>query len=348
MSIEELRANVANLRKKVEQTRAKQFSLNALRRAAGKVNASPCKFQCTRILKGHYGKIYALQWSGENENFLVSASQDGKLMIWNALTTNKRVAIPLRSSWVMSCAYSPDGSLVACGGLDNLCSVYRISDKDAGFVYRAATRELQQHEGYLSCCRFIDKNEIITSSGDATCILWDIETRQAKTVFTGHTGDVMAVALNTKDKEMRDTFVSGSCDSTAKLWDFRSGKAAIKTFTGHQSDINTVQWFPDNKCFGTGSDDSNIFLYDTRAYCTMNKYKIDENCGITAIDFSKSGKYLFAGYDEKPFSVVWDTLSSKKLQSLPGCTHRTSCLGVNLNGTALCTGSWDMELKVWA
>lgn len=344
-NIEELRQNVSNLRKKVESTREKQFNLNALQRAGAKVNASPCNFGNTRTLKGHYGKIYALQWSGDNANYLVSASQDGKLMIWNALTTNKRVAIPLRSSWVMSCAYSPDGSLVACGGLDNLCSVYRISDKDAGFVYRAATRELQQHEGYLSCCRFIDKDKIITSSGDATCILWDIETRQATTVFTGHTGDVMSVALNTNDKK---SFVSGSCDSTAKLWDFRTGKTAIKTFTGHQSDINTVQWFPDKTCFGTGSDDSNIYLYDTRAYCTMNKYKIESNCGITAIDFSRSGKYLFAGYDEKPYSVVWSTLSGKNLQTLPGCTHRTSCLGVNLDGTALCTGSWDMELKVWA
>ncbi|ETN85883.1 hypothetical protein NECAME_06197, partial [Necator americanus] len=27
-------------------------------------------------------------------------------------------AIPLRSSWVMTCAYAPSGSFVACGGND--------------------------------------------------------------------------------------------------------------------------------------------------------------------------------------------------------------------------------------
>ena len=32
------------------------------------------------------------------------------------------------------------------------------------------------HTGYLSCCRFIDDRQMITSSGDMTCAIWDIET----------------------------------------------------------------------------------------------------------------------------------------------------------------------------
>ena len=47
--------------------------------------------------------------------YLVSASQDGKLIVWDGYTTNKVHAIPLRSSWVMTCAYSPSGNFVACG-----------------------------------------------------------------------------------------------------------------------------------------------------------------------------------------------------------------------------------------
>lgn len=58
---------------------------------------------------------------------LVSASQDGKLIVWDSYTTNKVHAIPLRSSWVMTCAYAPSGSYVACGGLDNICSIYRYA-----------------------------------------------------------------------------------------------------------------------------------------------------------------------------------------------------------------------------
>lgn len=84
----------------------------------------------------------------------------------------------------MTCAYSASGDLVACGGLDNLCSVYKLSNgqnpQGTGPAPQKTFAELAQHEGYLSCCRFIGDNEIITSSGDSTCILWDVQTKVAK------------------------------------------------------------------------------------------------------------------------------------------------------------------------
>jgi len=117
-----------------------------------------------RILKGHFGKIYALHWSAADSRHLVSASQDGKLIIWNGFTTNKVHAIPLRSSWVMTCAYSPTGQFVACGGLDNLCSVYKMPSGSKGAESTATGQktygELAQHEGYLSCCRFVSDEQV--------------------------------------------------------------------------------------------------------------------------------------------------------------------------------------------
>ena len=78
-----------------------------------------------------------------------------------------------------------------------------------------ATKELAAHDGYLSCCRFVDEGTIITSSGDSTCILWDVERGEAKQTFDDHGGDVMSVSISPIEK---DVFVSGSCDSTAKVF----------------------------------------------------------------------------------------------------------------------------------
>jgi len=49
------------------------------------------KLRERKLLRGHFGKVYALQWCpGEgNDDKLVSASQDGKLIVWNGLTSNK-------------------------------------------------------------------------------------------------------------------------------------------------------------------------------------------------------------------------------------------------------------------
>lgn len=303
-----------------------------------------CTLRQRRILKGHFGKIYAMHWSTDSRH-LVSASQDGKLIIWNAFTTNKVHAIPLRSSWVMTCAYAPSGNLVACGGLDNICSLYRLpqGSKEAG--QQKTYGELSQHEGYLSCCRFIRDNEIITSSGDSTCILWDVETRAPTSCFIDHSGDVMSVSIY----DQKNLFVSGSCDASAKLWDHRCGnKHAVKTFNGHDSDINSVQFFPDGNAFGTGSDDSSCRLFDIRAYRQVNKYSQDMIlCGITSVAFSHTGKLLFAGYDDYN-CYVWDTQHSTYIDQLSGHDNRVSCLGVSDDGKALCTGSWDTLLKIWA
>merc|ERR1712088_1266052 len=183
-------------------------------------------------LRGHLAKVYAMHWSSEDSRNLVSASQDGKLIVWDSYSTNKVHAIPLRSSWVMTCAYAPSGSFVACGGLDNICSIYSLKTREGNV---RVSRELPGHTGYLSCCRFLDDNQIVTSSGDMTCALWDIETGQQCTTYTGHTGDVMSLSLAPDFR----TFVSGACDASAKLWDIRDGMCK-QTFPGHESDTNAV------------------------------------------------------------------------------------------------------------
>ena len=220
-----------------------------------------------KVLKGHLAKIYAMHWSTDRRH-LVSASQDGKLIIWDAYTTNKVHAIPLRSSWVMTCAYAPSGNYVACGGLDNICSVYNLSRAAEGPTRVA--RELSGHSGYLSCCRFINDRRVLSSSGDMTCMLWDVETGSKVTEFADHLGDVMSISINPTNQNV---FVSGACDAFAKLWDLRTGKA-VQTFAGHESDINAVQFFPDGQAFGTGSDDATCRLFDIRADREVNTYAV--------------------------------------------------------------------------
>ncbi|RXG55509.1 hypothetical protein Avbf_10515 [Armadillidium vulgare] len=221
-----------------------------------------------------------------------------QLIVWDSYTTNKVHAIPLRSKLGDDCAYAPSGSFVACGGLDNICSIYSA--------------------------------------------LWDIETGQQCTQFTGHTGDVMSLSLA---PNMR-TFVSGACDASAKLWDIREGMCR-QTFPGHESDINAVTFFPNGHAFATGSDDATCRLFDIRADQELAMYSHDNIiCGITSVAFSKSGRLLLAGYDDFNCNV-WDSMRTERAGVLAGHDNRVSCLGVTEDGMAVATGSWDSFLKIW-
>lgn len=296
-----------------------------------------------RYLKGHFGKVYAMHWASNSKD-LVSASQDGKLIVWNAMANTKSHVIPLRSSWVMTCAFEQSkGNMVAAGGLDNVCSIYKLDQPQ----FTRAHRELAGHEGYLSFCRFIDEGSILTASGDSTCLLWDIESGKSTQSFTDHSADVMSLSiLPDVDPNM---FVSGSCDSTAKIWDVRTGKCTM-TLRGHESDINSVILFPDAKTFGTGSDDSSCKIFDIRACGEVCEFKNEfVLCGVTSVAASRSGRFLFAGYDDYN-CLGWDLLGSptKNVFQLQGHDNRVSTVGVAPNGEALCTGSWDQQLKIWA
>jgi len=337
--VEQIKGQISKIR---EDKNGEQMNDIASQKGPLQEIRRPPSMKLRRTLKGHFGKVYAMHWSGDSQN-LISASQDGKLIIWNGLTTNKVQAIPLRSSWVMTCAFEQSkGNLVACGGLDNLCSVFQLQQAQPA----RAAKELAAHDGYLSCCRFIDEGHIATSSGDSTCIHWDIENGEVINTFSEHNGDVMSLAISPSNANV---FVSGSVDSTAKVWDIRSGKC-VQTHVGHESDINSVSFFPDGNAFGTGSDDSTCRMFDMRSYGEVNCFGHDKIlCGITSVAFSKSGRLLFAGYDDFN-TYIWDTLGdgNTSFQLQQPHDNRVSCLGVNPAGDALCTGSWDSLLKLWA
>ena len=85
-----------------------------------------------KLLRGHFGKVYCIDWTVDSEE-IVSCSQDAKILIWNVDTTHKRVAIPLMTAWTMTCAWSTTSEMIACGGLDNTISIYRIKRDTAGW-----------------------------------------------------------------------------------------------------------------------------------------------------------------------------------------------------------------------
>lgn len=291
-----------------------------------------------RVLHGHFGKVYALDW-GPHGN-LVSAAQDGKLIVWTTIDGQKKNIIDLDSQWVMACGYSQYDHIVCSGGLDNSCSLYDVSQD--GIITDDPTAKLQHHEGYLSDCEFLGRDRLLTSSGDANVILWDIKTNAPLHVFSDHESDVMSVTAS----QNHSIFVSGSCDATARLWDIRT-KDLIRVFPGHESDVNSVAMFPDGQAFVSGSDDATVRLFDLRANRELNSYHDGHRNGATSVDVTNSGRYIIAGYDDRRITL-WNTMTAE-VSWVDTTAHESRVVGVavSANGQGIATGSWDTYLKVW-
>ena len=241
-------------------------------------------FSVCRELMGHKMKIYCTAWSWNDDYVLASASQDRKLIIWDTMTTDILNCIDVGSAWTMTCAFEPSrGEHIGVGGLDNVFDLYHTKNMGND----TPIRSLKAHDGYISCCRFISDHNVITSSGDCSCVLWDTTRQNAIGRFRGHESDVMGVSLCPTNNNL---FISGSVDRTAKMWDVRQ-QQCTHTFTGHAADLNAVEFLPNGCSFLSASDDGTCRIFDVRAYGTLGVFRAIDRSGVLTVAPSRYGPY---------------------------------------------------------
>ena len=140
--------------------------------------------------------------------------------MWNPYTQNKRKIILAKSQWLLSCSLSPAGTRAAAGGLSNTVAVYNIPQDGPTIVdsrQGQAETSLHGHDGAVLHCRFApngaDGDTLLTSSGDHTLKLWDINSKAVSADLVGHTGDVSCFEFTDVS-----TVVSVSTDASWKAW----------------------------------------------------------------------------------------------------------------------------------
>jgi len=187
--LDSLRQEAESLKNAIRDARKAACDTSLLQAATSLEPIGRIQMRTRRTLRGHLAKIYAMHWGNDSRN-LVSASQDGKLIVWDSHTTNKVHAIPLRSSWVMTCAYAPSGSYVACGGHDNIiCGITSVAFSKSGRLLLA---------GY----------------DDFNCNVWDTMKAERSGILAGHDNRVSCLGVT----ENGMAVATGSWDSFLRVW----------------------------------------------------------------------------------------------------------------------------------
>lgn len=277
---------IFNIKKRTQDTTIQMVSKNVTH-----IPINTCKLTLYNTLMGHQNKISKLCWSADSSRIL-SASFDGYMIIWDAITGYKKHAIQLENPYVLTCSYSENEKLVASGGLDNNCTIYKIKPDTTNFpvleeralinsnsyqmqgsFYQSVQSVLKGHTAYISECEFLGNNSIVTASGDMTCVLWDLNKGAKSREFIEHTGDVLCLDIFPKNILSDNLFISGGSDGVVKIWDLRSQKPT-QSFGVTNTDVTSVKVFPDSNAIAAGCDAGLIRLFDLRSDCELSHYSL--------------------------------------------------------------------------
>ncbi|EMG50827.1 STE4 Guanine nucleotide-binding protein subunit beta [Candida maltosa Xu316] len=322
---------VLHLKQRTQDTKIQYVSQNVTT-----IPRNSCNLKLYNTLKGHQNKVAKVCWSKDSTKVL-SASQDGFMIVWDAVTGMKKHAIQLENPWVLTCSYSANEKLLASGGLDNNCTIYKVKADTSNYpvaeemngrypmqginFYQSIQSIFKGHTAYISECEFIGNDSIVTGSGDMTCALWDLTKGSKSRDFIEHSGDVLCLTTFPQNILSNNLFISGSSDGYAKIWDLRS-PGSIQSFAVSNSDVTSVKVFPDGNAFATGSDDGVIRLFDLRSDCELGFYSLSQEL--------KNGQSLpeLAVQDES------ESRSHKLFHQKSPLLHRRNNSSGNWNGNA--------------
>jgi guanine nucleotide-binding protein subunit beta-2-like 1 protein len=215
------------------------------------------------------------------------------------------------------------------------------------FVVRGV---LKGHNGWVTCIAATDNpNTIISGSRDKTIIIWNI-TRESeqnygapKRALTGH-GHFIEDIVISSDGQFA---LSGSWDSTLRLWDLNLGITA-RRFVGHTKDVLSVAFSADNRQIVSGSRDKTIKLWNTLGEC---KYTIEDQGHtewVSCVRFSPNTQnpiIVSAGWDKNV--KVWNLTQMKLRTNLIGHTGYVNTVTVSPDGSLCASGGKDGTARLW-
>ena len=152
-------------------------------------------------------------------------------------------------------------------------------------------------------------------------------------VFRGHTNGVMCLQFDD------NVLISGSYDSTAKVWDVRTG-AELRTLKGHTSGIRCLQ-FDDNKLM-TGSLDHTLRLWNWKTGQCLRVFQA-HTAGIVALHFT--GPWVASGSMDQTIRV-WNS-ETQQTFLLRGHTDWINCVKIDEASRTLFSASDDLTVRLW-
>lgn len=186
---------------------------------------------------------------------IVTASEDNTVAVFEGPPFKFKCTKSEHTRFAQAVRYSPNGSLFASAGFDGKI-----------FLYDGATSELKgevgspaHRGGVYGVAWSADGKQLLSCSGDKTCALWDVETRQLVTQFViGPNVEDQQVACLWQGKHL----ISVSLSGVINYLDVNDASRPSRVLTGHNKPITSLTLNPSRSHIYTASHDGCVTEWD--------------------------------------------------------------------------------------
>lgn len=202
-----------------------------------------------RKYKAHSGSVEVLSISPDGK-YLISGSQDRTIKLWSLANGKLLKSSGNQTHFILSGAYAPDGKTFVSGSWNKTLQVW-----DAATL--KPLRTMTGHTGLVTSLAFTpDGSRLISGGQDRSIRVWDYATGKPKLILEGQSGGEKPTASKAAETGNRywnsfegifvavapdgKKFLSGSADSTVRLWDLESGEPVARFFNLPGSDWLTM------------------------------------------------------------------------------------------------------------
>jgi WD40 repeat protein/serine/threonine protein kinase len=245
---------------------------------------------------------------------------------------------------VNSVAYSPDGTLLASAGADNVIRLWDAASR------QAVGEPLSGHTNTINRVAFSPDGTLLASaSADNTVRLWSIPTGEEVRVLDEHQLPVWALDFSLDGRYLvsSDGNASGDDGGTIIIWDVATGEVIHTLADVHTGIIFDVAFNLDGSLIASGGDDNIIRLWDTETGETAGELTGHNNWVLT-LAFSPTDSNLLISSGVDVNIAYWDIANQTLLGAIQ--TRHTDWVrdvAFSADGQYIVSASHDKTVKVW-